>query len=91
MTQKPNHWKPDTSLPAGKGGTLQRFETDENGDHVVIETQAWGTGDLEVNGEVVAHIDGDRDGAEAFRDLEHTAEAYEDAKAALNDNKDGGS
>jgi hypothetical protein len=84
MSRKPHDWKPDLSLPMGKGGTLQRFETDEAGDHLVIETRSWGEGDLKVNGEAVAHVAGDPDGAEAFRDLERKAEAYEDVKAALN-------
>ncbi|MBY8976847.1 hypothetical protein KHP62_13570 [Rhodobacteraceae bacterium NNCM2] len=90
MTHNLRGWKADTTLPAGKGGTLQRFVTDEVGDHLVIETQAWGEGDLKVNGEVVAHIDNDRDGAEAFHDLERTAEEYEDVKAALEAGKTGG-
>lgn len=89
MSRKLHDWKPDISLPTGKGGTLQRFETDEAGDHLVIETQPWGEGDLRVNGEPVAHVANDADGSEAFRDLERKAESYEDVKAALN-GEDGG-
>ena len=36
MSRKPHDWKPDLSLPMGKGGTLQRFETDDELDYPLL-------------------------------------------------------
>ena len=83
MSDKKLEWKPDLSLPVGKGATYQRFTAKQGRDALEITTTPWGEGDLKVNGEVVAHaVENDFSDGDAFRDLEDQAEAYEPNKAS---------
>lgn len=80
MTNKPLTWQADKKLPVGKGATKQRFMTNDGKEELAIETTPWGDGDLIADGKVVAHVEGDVSGPEAFRDLKNDVENYEDVR-----------
>ncbi len=82
MTKKKLDWKPDLTLPVGKGSTKQRFTSSDGEDDLEIDTTPWGEGDLKVNQSIVAHVSDDSDAGDAFRDLEAIAEDYEEKKSA---------
>lgn len=86
MTKKDLNWKPDTSLPAGKGATKQRFQTRDDKEKLTIETAPWGEGELYADGQEIAHIDNqeDKEAGQAFRHLDKIAHEYEDARDAFN-------
>ena len=46
---KPLDWKPDTSLPVGKGATVQRYTASDGINSLEIDTKPWGEGDLLIN------------------------------------------
>lgn len=80
MTKKSINWKPDLSYPSGKGATEQHFSAAANGDALEIDTHPWGAADLMVNGEAVAHVDGEISAGDAFRKIEAVAEDIEAKK-----------
>lgn len=77
MTKKSINWMPDTTYPTGKGATEQRFTATVGGDELEIDTHPWGEADLKINDKLVAHVDGDLSGGDAFRDIESIAEEIE--------------
>lgn len=77
MTDKKLNWRPDETLPTGKGATEQRFTADVNGDHLEIDTHPWGEADLKIDGKTVAHVEDDSSDGDAFRDIEAIAEKIE--------------
>lgn len=77
MTEKSLTWKPDLSYPSGKGATEQHFSAEANGDALEIDTHPWGDADLKVNGECVAHVEGEKSAGDAFREIEAVAEDIE--------------
>ena len=87
MTKKDLNWKPDTSLPTGKGATKQRFATRDDKEELSIETTPWGEGELDADGQVVARVDGqdDKDAGQAFRHLDRIAHEYEEARDAFDE------
>ena len=76
MTKKLD-WAPDTSLPAGKGATLQRFTATDGENTFAIDTTPWGEGDLTINGEKRSHVENEKSEQRAFGDLETLAENFE--------------
>ena len=76
MTDKNLDWKADETLPTGKGATKQRFAANGGKEELVIETAPWGEGDLTADGAEIAHVEGDMDGPDAFRELERVAKEY---------------
>lgn len=70
------NWTTNPTLPAGKGATLQQFVATIGSDTFEIEVAPWGEGDLKVNGQTVAHLDGARSRYQAFRSLKQIAERY---------------
>ncbi|MQQ10480.1 hypothetical protein GFB49_18610 [Epibacterium sp. SM1979] len=77
MTIKTITWTPDTSYPAGKGATEQRFTATVGLDKLEIDTHPWGEADLKIKDKLVAHVDGDHSGGDAFRDIETIVEEIE--------------
>lgn len=71
-------WEPDTSLPAGKGATVQRFTAIDGVNTLEIDTTPWGEGNLKVNGEKRAHVENEKTEQRTFRDLETLAENVDD-------------
>ena len=90
MTDKINlKWQVDLTRPAGKGASAQHFKSSKNGDELEIETKPWGEGDLTVNGEEIAHVEGDESAYKAFRELEDAAEDYEHGHHSSEKNRKG--
>ncbi|CUH89233.1 hypothetical protein PH5382_03179 [Phaeobacter sp. CECT 5382] len=81
MTKKSINWKPDLSYPSGKGATEQHFSAAANGDALEIDTHPWGDADLMVNGERIAHVEGQKSAGDAFREIEAVAEDIEAQKS----------
>ena len=67
-------WTPDTSLPAGKGATVQRFTASDGIDKLEIDTAPWGDGKLTINGKKRAEVENEKSEQRAFQDLEKLAE-----------------
>jgi len=67
-------WVPDTSLPAGKGATVQHFIASDGLNTLEIDTAPWGDGKLTVNGKTRAQVENEATEQSAFRDLEGIAE-----------------
>lgn len=87
MTKKKDlEWQLDSDRPVGKGAGSTHFKSSKNGDELEIETKSWGEGDLRVNGELIAHVEGDETAYKAFRELEDAAEDYEHSRE-LSENK----
>ena len=82
MTKKKLDWKPDLSMPVGKGATVQRFTATVGDERLEIDTEPWGEGDLKINDQPVAHVVEDKSGGDAFRDLEAIAEEVEKQKTS---------
>jgi hypothetical protein len=78
MSKKTLDWTPDTSLPAGKGATVQRFTATDGADRLEIDTQPWGDGELTINGRKRARVENEQTEQRAFRDLESLAENIAD-------------
>jgi hypothetical protein len=83
MANKDLDWRPDTSLPSGKGATKQRFQANDGKENLEIETAPWGSGDLKADGSEVVHVDGAKSGPDAFRKLDNVAKEYEEARDAF--------
>jgi hypothetical protein len=81
MTKKKLDWKPDLSMPVGKGATVQRFTAAVDDERLEIDTEPWGEGDLKINDQAVAHVVEEKSSGDAFRDLEAIAEEVEKRKA----------
>lgn len=77
MTKKLD-WTPDTSLPTGKGATVQRFTATDGKNELEIDTAPWGEGDLTINGAKRAHVENEKSAQRAFRDLDALAEHFEE-------------
>lgn len=73
MTKKLT-WSVDTSLPVGKGATLQRFVATDGANKLEIDTAPWGEGDLAINDRKRAHVENEKSEQRAFHDLEVLAE-----------------
>jgi hypothetical protein len=82
MTKKKLEWRPDLSLPVGKGATVQRFTAAVGDEQLEIDTEAWGEGDLKINDQPVAHVTDEKSSSDAFRDLAAIAEEVENRKAS---------
>jgi hypothetical protein len=80
MTKNKLDWKPDLSMPVGKGATVQRFTASAADDRLEIDTEPWGEGDLKINDQLVAHVTDEKSSGDAFRDLEAVAEEVEKQK-----------
>src|SRR5271166_1962781 len=76
MSKNPD-WKPDTTLPVGKGATLQRFTATAGANELEIDTKPWGEGDLIINKKKLAHVENEKTEQRAFQDLEKLAEDFE--------------
>ncbi|MEE9601763.1 MAG: hypothetical protein V3V75_00555 [Thermoguttaceae bacterium] len=83
MSEKDLDWKPDESLPAGKGATKQRFEADDGKENLTIETHPWGDGELAADEQVVAEVEDEASDSAAFCRLNRVAEEYEEARDAF--------
>lgn len=83
MNKNRSDWKPDLSLPTGKGATRQRFDAEDKVEHLSIETEAWGEGDLKANGVEIAHVDDGKSASDAFRNLDRIAGECEEARDAF--------
>jgi hypothetical protein len=81
MGKKELDWKPDLSMPVGKGATVQRFTATAGGERLEIDTEPWGEGDLKINNQSVAHVVEEKSSGNAFRDLEAIAEEVERQEA----------
>ena len=82
MREKKLDWKPDLSMPVGKGATVQRFTARIGDERLEINTEPWGEGDLKINDQLRAHVVDEKSSAEAFRDLKAVAEEIEKRKAS---------
>jgi hypothetical protein len=79
---KPLDWKPDTSLPVGKGATVQRYTASDGINSLEIDTKPWGEGDLLINGVKQAHVENEKTERRAFQDLETLAGDLEPKQTA---------
>ncbi len=82
MREKKLDWKPDLSMPVGKGATVQRFTARIGDERLEIDTEPWGEGDLKINDQLRAHVVDEKSSGEAFRDLKAVAEEIEKRKAS---------
>jgi hypothetical protein len=71
------HWTPDTTMPVGKGATVQRFTATDGINTLEIDTAPWGEGDLNINNRKRAHVENEKTEHRAFQDLERLAENLE--------------
>jgi hypothetical protein len=78
---KPLNWKPDTTLPVGKGATVQRYTTSDGINSLEIDTKPWGEGDLLINRHKRAHVENEASERRAFGDLEKLADNFESEEA----------
>jgi enoyl-[acyl-carrier protein] reductase I len=67
-------WKPNETLSAGKGATVQEFFALAGNDRLEIDVAPWGEGHLRVNGREVAHVTDGKDRRQAFRKLNSIAD-----------------
>jgi enoyl-[acyl-carrier protein] reductase I len=70
------NWTTNEKLSAGKGATMQQFVATIGRDKFEIDVAPWGEGDLKINGQQVAHLDGAKNRYQAFRSLKQIAERY---------------
>ncbi len=69
-------WKPNESLPMGKGATVQQFVASVGGDRLQINVSPWGEGDLMLNGVRIGHVKDRKNRRQAFADLKKVAEHH---------------
>src|SRR6476659_4604334 len=67
-------WKPNETLSAGKGATVQEFFALAGNDRLEIDVAPWGEGHLRVNGREVAHVTDGKDRRQACRKLNSIAD-----------------
>jgi hypothetical protein len=76
-------WKVDTTLPVGKGASLQRFTASDGVSSFEIDTTPWAEGDLIVNGVKRMHAENEKNQQAAFQDLKACAEQLEQSDAGI--------
>ncbi len=70
-------WTPNTTLPVGKGATVQSFTATDGANELEIDTKPWGEGDLIINKKKLAHVQNEKTEQGTFQDLEKVAEDLE--------------
>ncbi len=77
LKPKKLNWNPDTTMPVGKGATVQHFMATDGANKLEIDTKPWGEGDLIINNKKRAHVENEKTEQGAFQDLEKVAEDFE--------------
>jgi enoyl-[acyl-carrier protein] reductase I len=76
MTSLKPDWKPNETLPAGKGATFQQWVAAVGSENLQMDIAPWGEGLLKINGREIAHIKDAKDRRQAFRSLNDIAQRY---------------